>query len=174
MLPCACPGPGCTCERNTGRAAQGHRKAGEHQHGTGEDKEVTAKVQDHSNGAGLEVLCQKPQMRPSEPKQVLWDVPLTWSLTSGKTMAQEPPRSPGWPCRREVCCCRERAAFTAEPQPAPGTRPLLVCCITAGSGGSGVRCRWKVHILSFNQIKCICRLHNHLQALIVFFCLALH
>lgn len=56
---------------------------------------MTGKVQDHSNGAGLEVLCQKPQMRPSEPKQVLWDVLLTWSLTSGKMMAQEPPRSPG-------------------------------------------------------------------------------
>ena len=93
----------------------------------------------------------------------------------GMGASKTPRVSQGGHGQREACCRRERAAFIAEPRLAPGTLRLLqICWITAVSGGSGVCYCWKVHILSFNQIKCICGLHNHLQALIIFFCLALH
>lgn len=142
-------------------------------------RRYTGKAQDHGDSAGMDVLCKKPRRRLSDPTWMPWDVPLTWSLSLGKMMSWGLPRPPG-SARVAVDRGRHAATGCGLPSPLrPGRlrallRPPQICWITAVSGGGGVCYCWKVHILSFNQIKCICGLHNHLQALIIFFCLALH
>lgn len=142
-------------------------------------RRCTGKVQDHGDGAGMEVSCKKSRTRLSDPTWMPWDVSLTWSPSLGKMIAWGLPRPPG---SARVAVDRGRHAATGCRLPSPPSpgwlwatlRPTQICWITAISGGGGVCYCWKVHILSFNQIKCICGLHNHLQALIIFFCLALH
>lgn len=94
-------------------------------------RRCTGKVQDHSNAAGLEVLCKKPWMRPSDPTGVPWDMSLTWSL--GKMMVWGPPRPPR---SGRVAMGGERRAAGGSGLPSPPSpsrlRASCSCCRFAG------------------------------------------
>lgn len=128
-LPRVCPGPRCTCKRNKGRT----QRQASISTGLERTRRCTGKVQDHSNAAGTEVLCKKPWMRPSDPTQVPWDVPLTWSPSLGEMMAWGPPRPPG-SARVAVGGGRGVAARNRLPSPSsPGwLQASCSCCRFAG------------------------------------------
>lgn len=46
-------------------------------------------------------MYKEPEMRPSDPAQVLWDVPLTWSPGLEEMIAREFPGAPGQPGRAQ-------------------------------------------------------------------------